>query len=174
MTQAIKPGSGQSAGGGRRRRVRLLAAALAATALEAGCAASPDWVPFFEGPSVTWSYDPASLRQPAKGRARVLVLENHPRRVIDRRTGQDYLSARHTWEFTCENRTMSRFSVIQYGGAMGSGANLSDPSASGKIAYADPQTLSSLRDEEDRPVRIERVLPGGAEDAMLQRLCGSR
>ena len=64
--------------------------------------------------------------------------------------------------------------VIKYGGAMGGGANLTDPAASGKIVLADPQNLSTIREGEDAPIRVERVPPAGAEDAMLERLCGSR
>lgn len=143
-----------------------------AVAGSAGCSSRPTWTPFFEGDGVTYSYDTGSIRRFVGGTARISILEDHAAPVIDRISGQDYTSATQHWELSCNAKTLSRLSVVEFSGPRGTGTNLSDTSDLLNV-YADPQTLQG-RSREDEPVKKqarEQILPGSPEAALLEILC---
>ena len=151
-------------------------AALPALAVgPAGCATTQvKWTPFEKDSAVVYYYDTGSIRHYADGRVKATILEDHAGPVLDRRTGQDYVSVQQTWQFNCTAKTVSRLSVVQFSGPKGTGANLSETSDPYLSIYADPQTLQAHSREtpEDAPASGENIAPRSPEEAMFKTLCG--
>ncbi len=168
----VQAGSGVIVDAGRRAkahaRTALVAALLAASSFS-GCAGAPHWTAFDDRGNVSYAYDTGSVRRFSGGRARVRILEDHTASVIDRRTGQDYISSQQLWEFNCPAQTIARLEMVEYSGHKGTGTNLSSAD-SAKISLGDPQSLSR-GDRDEAQARPESVVTGTPEAAMQKIMC---
>jgi hypothetical protein len=136
-----------------------------------GCSTQVKWTPFLSLSEVTWYYDERSIRHYTGGLVRVLVLEDHRQSVLDRRSGQDYTSARQFWEFNCTTKSLSRLSVVQFSGHGGTGADLSAIVDTDRPQLADPQSLSAGFHQQE-VARQESIASGSAEAVLAGTLCG--
>jgi hypothetical protein len=126
------------------------------------------WTQFVDAGDVGYFYGAGTMRRFDNGKIRVDVLEDHPAPVIDRRSGQDFVSAKRFWELDCNLKTVVHLSVAEFSGHQGSGVNLTD-TTDGKV-YADPQTLHDRGHEEDS-ASVDNIAPGSPEASLLGLLC---
>ncbi len=144
--------------------------ALACASLAAGCASQTRWTQLVERNAVTYYYDASSMRRPANLEVRIKVLRENPSLTIDPLSGDPYRSALYDWEIHCAEKSVLRYSTNMYTGSMASGRNITDTGTISGSFYADPQTLSVMKHQEDR-TKPERIISGSIEEEVMKRFC---